>query len=422
MTTISRRALLTTAGASLAAAAIRPTAAATSDRIRLAVLGLGSQGRHHALSFARHPHCEVAALCDVDPERLERVRAELPNPEAVRATTDYRRILDDATIDAVSIATPDHWHTKLALHALEAGKHVYVEKPCSHTIEEARLLMQAAASSGKCVQHGTHSRGSSGIREGVDYLRQGHLGTVRVAKAINQQLRRPIGRAEVENPPAGVDYDMWLGPAPEHPFTRNRWHYNWHWFWDYGCGDIANDGIHQLDQILWALDLGIPNAISGSGGQLFYDDDHETPDTQTITFEYDRCHVIYEMRLWTDYPLEGHDNGVVFYCDGGTIAFGREGCFATPIGEAPRKVGGGAAFDENAHNFVDAVVANDPRLLLSPIDAGAVASAICHMGNIVTRTGCRAVHVDPTTWRFDNDAANALWGRAYRTGYELPKV
>jgi len=421
MQSVNRRIFLTTAGASLAAATTVRGVSAARKPLQHAVLGVGNQGRHHALVFDKHPHCRVVALCDVDPERLTRVRGELANPETVRTEMDYRRVLDDPSIDSVSIATPDHWHTKLALHALEAGKHVYIEKPCSLTIEEARILRQAASTSDRFVQHGTHSRGSKGIREGIQYLQEGHLGTVRVGKAINQQLRKPIGRAKEEAPPEGVDYDMWLGPAPVKPFTANRWHYNWHWFWDYGCGDIGNDGIHQLDQVLWGMGLGLPNAISGAGGQLFYQDDHETPDTQTIIYEYDNCHVLYEMRLWCDYPLEGHDNGVIFYCDNGTLEIGRKGCIATHMGKPPEKVGGSASFEENAINFIDAILADSPDMLLSPIDEGAISTALCHMGNIVTLTG-RRLQFNKDTWRFDDDAANALLGRTYREGYELPTI
>ncbi len=418
MTEFSRRTFMTVTGAGLAAAAAR-SASGANARLRHAVFGLGGQGRRHAAIFNRHPDCEVVALCDVDTARLERAKTELGLPTRVGTEQDYRRVLDDDGIDSVSIATPDHWHTKLALHALEAGKHVYVEKPCSHTIEEARILMDAAGLSGKCVQHGTQSRGSEGIRKAIQYLREGHLGTIRAAKAINHQLRGPIGRAAPEDPPEGVDYDMWLGPAPAHPFTRNRWHYNWHWFWDYGCGDIGNDGIHQLDQVRWGLGVGLPNAISGSGGQLFYDDDHQTPDTQVITYEYDASYIIYEMRLWTEYPLEGHDNGVVFYGDGGKLEIGRDGCHVTPTGEPRKKVGDAASFDANVANFIEAVRDGDPARLLSPIAEGAISTALCHLGNIVTRTGQR-LHFDAETWRFGTEEANAYLGKDYREGYGLP--
>src|SRR5690606_22934924 len=177
------------------------------------------------------------------------------------------------------------------------------------------------------------------------------------AKAINHQFRPAIGRAPESDPPAGVNYDLWTGPAPLKPFTQNRWHYNWHWMWDLGTGDMGNDGIHQIDVARWGLGVGLPNAVSASGGQLFYDDDHETPDTQVVTFEYDNCYLMFEMRLWTNYKIEGHDNGVVYYGDKGTVDVGRAGSFVTLIGEEPKQIGGSHDFVANQRNFIDAVKA-----------------------------------------------------------------
>ena len=293
--------------------------AAPSTRIRHAILGMGSRAKAHVQEFRSMDDVDLVAISDVDPKHLAKI------PSHVNTVADYRRILDDPSIDTVSIATPDHWHTKMAMEAMQAGKHVYVEKPCSHTVEEAQLLIKASEATGKVIQHGTQSRGSAGIIEAIQFIHSGKLGKVRAAKAINHQMRKPIGHAPDSTPPEGVNYDMWLGPAPKRPFSQNRWHYNWHWFWDYGAGDIANDGIHQIDVARWGLNVGIPKAISASGGQLWYEDDHETPDTQLVTFEYDDCHLIYEMRLWTKYKLEGHDNGVVFYGDNGILEVGRQG-------------------------------------------------------------------------------------------------
>lgn len=417
----SRRSFMRLAGAGLVMPLGLQAVAAPSERVRHAVIGTGNQGRQHARAFDAASDCDVVALCDLDPRRRAKVRGGMAKPDAVMETDDFHTILEDDSIDSVSVATPDHWHTSIALHALQAGKHVYVEKPCSHNIAEGLTLEQAAKKSGKCVQHGTHSRGSAGIRDGIAYLQEGHLGKVRLAKAINHQLRKPIGRAPVSEPPAGVDYDRWLGPAPVHPFTKNRWHYNWHWFWDYGCGDIGNDGIHQIDQARWGLNVEYPKSITGSGGQLFYDDDHETPDTQLITYEYDDCYLVYEMRLWTSYPLEGHDNGVVFYGDAGKLEIGRQGCHVTLKGEEKQKVGDGAAFDSNVRNFLDAVKADDPAMLQAPIDEGVISSSMCHMGNIVSRIG-RSLRYDASTGLFDADEANALRTRSYREGYELPAL
>lgn len=417
----TRRTFLKATAAGVVAASVvsqRPVRAA-ARKVRHAVIGTGGQGHAHLRTFRSFEDCVIAGVCDVDPRRLASAQKELGHPDGLIVTDDFHRVLEEPSIDSVSITTPDHWHTLVALHALKAGKHVYVEKPCCHNIHEGQVLLEAAAASGFCVQHGTHSRGSGGIQEAVRQVRDGVVGKVRVAKAINHQLRGPIGRASEEALPEGVNYDRWLGPAPEHAFTKNRWHYNWHWFWDYGCGDMGNDGIHQIDQARWGLGAGMPEAVSGSGGQLFYDDDHETPDTQVVTFEYDDRYLLYEMRLWTPYGMEGHDNGVIFYGDQGTVEIGRKGCFVKPVDAEAKRIGDGADLRANMRNFLDAVQAGDPGMLQAPIDEGVVSSSLCHMGNICTRVGRRLVW-EETAERFREDAeADGLIARTYRAGYEL---
>lgn len=421
MNSMSRRNFLDTACAGvLAGLTTKLAAAAPSERVRHALIGAGVQGKRHAQMFSGFGDCDLVAICDVDPERRNAFAKRLPNPERLAVYEDYRHILDASDIDAVSIATPDHWHTPLALAALAAGKHVYVEKPCSHNIREAQMLAQAAAASGKCVQHGTQGRAGKAFQEAVAFMRDGGLGKVRMAKAINHQHRPPIGREPETDPPEGVNYDLWLGPAPLHPFTKNRWHYNWHWFWDYGCGDIGNDGIHQIDQARWGLGVNLPNAVIAAGGQLYYNDDHETPDTQTVVYEYNDCHLMYEMRLWTDYSLEGHDNGVVFYGDEGKLEFGREGSKAI-FKDGKQKVFGAAAdILDHGRNFIDCIKANNPGGLYAPIEEGVLSTVLCHLGNVATRVG-RKLHLDPITGECKNDAeATTLYAREYRRGYELP--
>ncbi|HUW60681.1 MAG TPA: Gfo/Idh/MocA family oxidoreductase [Candidatus Bathyarchaeia archaeon] len=424
MNTSTRRTFLRTTGTGMLASLVLPglssiAKAAPSERVRHAVIGVGGQGRRHAQEFASFPDCEVVAVCDVDPEQIKKALGKVP--EAAPAA-DFRRLLDDKSIDTVSIATPDHWHTPIALAAIKAGKHVYVEKPCSHNIHEAIALKTAAAESGKCVQQGTQARSGEALKQAVALLRDGGIGKVRMAKAINHQLREPIGREPECDPPAGVDYDLWLGPAPKHAFTKNRWHYQWHWFWDYGCGDMGNDGIHQIDQARWGLGVGMPKAVSASGGQLFYDDDHETPDTQVVTFEYDHCYLLYEMRLWTDYALEGHDNGVVFYGDKGKLEIGRGGCDVTLIGEQKEHLGPYGDFKGHIRNFLDCVKADNPAELNGGIEEGAISTALCHLGNIATRVD-RKLKIDPATWQCVDDAeAGKLFSREYRKGYELPGI
>jgi predicted dehydrogenase len=305
--------------------------------------------------------------------------------------------------------------------AIQAGKHVLGEKPCCHNVHEGIVLERTAKESGKCVQHGTQSRSGQGIKDAVAFMREGNLGKVRMAKAINHQFREPVGRAPESDPPLGVNYDLWIGPGPVRPFTQNRWHYNWHWIWDFGTGDIGNDGIHQMDIARWGLGVQLPHVVTASGGQLFYDDDHETPDTQVVTYEYDDCYLLYEMRLWTNYPMEGHDNGVVFYGDKGKVEVGRQGCFVTYIGQEPEKLGDGQDFEGNVRNFLDCVKAGDPSGLNSPIDEGAISATLCHYGNIATRVGQRLV-IDRETRKTTSDEANALLKREYREPYAIPEL
>jgi predicted dehydrogenase len=363
---------------------------------------------------------ELAAICDVDPARIAQTQNEVDGAADAFATKDFREIIADDSIDTVSVTTPDHWHTPIALAALHAGKHAHVEKPCSHTIHEGRVLTQTAQKRGMCVQHGTQSRSGEGIRRAIQDLHDGIIGKVRLAKAINHQLRPAIGRAPETDPPEGVDYDRWLGPAPVRPFTQNRWHYNWHWHWDYGTGDMGNDGVHQVDVARWGLNVGWPKGVTATGGQLFYDDDHETPDTQVVTFDYGGAYLVFEMRLWTNYTLEGHDNGVVFYGDNGKVDVGRAGCFVTRIGEKPEKIGGSHDLTAHVANFVSSVQAGDPSKLNAPIAEGEISAGLCHLGNIATRLG-RGLMFDPDNVSIvGDDEAAAMLTKPYRAGYEMP--
>jgi len=418
----TRRTFLQMTGVGLGAAAGFRAGAGPNERVRHAVIGSGGMGSDHARAFDSFADCDVVAVCDVDPEGRARALSELSDPSSVREVEDFRELMQDDSIDTVSIATPDHWHTPIALHALQAGKHVYVEKPCTHNLAEGAVLKRAAELTGKCVQHGTQKRVYSGYRKAVQYLREGRLGKIRMAKVFNHQFRDSIGRAPVEDPPPGVNYDLWLGPAAKRPFTRNRWHYEWHWMWDYGTGDLGNDGIHPLDVARWGLGKGYPKAVSGSGGQLFYNDDHETPDTQVVTYEYDDCYLVYEMRLWTDYPLAG--GSIVFYGDKGILEIGRN-CYATIGNQERQQISTGERnhilLEPHVRNFLDAVKANDPSRLAAPIEEGIISAALCHMGNIATRVGKR-LEFDAETGRFDDGEANALLSRSYRKGYELPEI
>ena len=250
-----------------AAAVLARRRVAAADKINVGMIGLGGRGRSLTTGFGRLGTANIAHLCEVDQSNMERalqIVKDLGQP-VPRQTNDMRRVLEDKSVDAVIVATPDHWHAPAAILACDAGKDVYVEKPCSHNIREGRLIVDAARRNNRMVQHGTQTRSRPSALRAIEYVRSGKLGKVLMAKAWNVQLRRNIGRKPDGPVPAGVDYETWLGPAPWIPFNENRFHYNWHWPWHFGTGDIGNDGVHQLDVARWALGVNYPERVTGSG-------------------------------------------------------------------------------------------------------------------------------------------------------------
>jgi len=393
-----------------------------NDDLRVAVAGIRGRGWGLVGGFHDAAGVRVVALCDVDEKVLDgRVKRFKDRNEKVDAYIDCRKMLEDKSIDIVAIATPDHWHVPLAAWSIVAGKDVYVEKPISHTISEGRLLVNLARKHGRIVQHGTQSRSSQGLKDAIEYMKSGELGKIRMAKAINSQRRGEIGRQPDTETPPHVHYDLWLGPAPKRPFNVNRFHYKWHWWWDYGTGDTGNDGIHQIDIARWGLGVELPKAITCSGGQLWYDDDHETPDTQIATFEYDDVYLVYEMRLWTPYPHEGHDNGNIFYGDNGKVSIGREGWQVT-FKNGKKGPGGDRSDGSHIENFVKAVRSRKISDLNADVEVGHHSAALCHMANIAMRVG-RRLKFDAKREQFIDDAeANTYLTKHYRKGYELPTL
>lgn len=420
MKSINRREFIKSSAAATALSALSYSRVmGANNRLGAVVIGVRGRGRSHMSELLEVDGMGLVALCDVDKNVLQEQASKLDQP--VEQYSDFRLLLENPDIDLITIATPDHWHVPIAAHALLAGKHVYVEKPVSHTIYEGKYLADLAQKTGRVVQHGTQSHSIETFKNAIEYLQSGQLGQIRTAKAINHQLRDPIGIKPDGPVPLGVDYDMWLGPAPLRPFNPNRFHYNWHWFWDYGSGDTGNDGIHQIDVARWGLGVGFPNQVICSGGQLFYEDDHETPDTQLAVFSYDQAQIIYEMRLWTDYKLEGHDNGNIFYGDNGSLSMGRKGWSVTfkdgSAGPAEEK-----SEDQHVRNFIDAVRANDPSLVNSNLVDAHISSSMCHMANIAMKLGS-VLSFDAGMHQFrDHPTANAMMTKSYRKGYELPVV
>src|ERR1700730_13499442 len=282
----------------------RPTPPSGNDRVRVAICGLRGRGVSHIDAYAALKNAEIVALCDIDGEVLRKRLAEVEKLGARPKTyTDIRKLLEDKSIDAVSIVTPNHWHSLMAIWACQAGKDVYVEKPCSHNLWEGGQLVRAAAQYGRMVQHGAQGPSDPAVLDAVNKMRNGLLGDIYLSRGLCFKWRDTIGHAPTSAVPPNVDYDLWTGPAPLLPFTKNHFHYNWHWFWDYGNGDIGNQGIHQLDIARWGLGLGFPNKISAVGGHFMFDDDQQTPNTLNCAFQYDRPNgkrvlLEFEVRHW----------------------------------------------------------------------------------------------------------------------------
>jgi predicted dehydrogenase len=418
-------AALRTAAQALPAAAAQGVPgkkASASEKVVLGVVGVRGRGRGLAQNLAALPEAEIAYLCDVDessfPDTLKGVTdAQKKTPKTV---ADFRKVLDDPNVDGVVIATPDHWHALISILAMQAGKDVYVEKPVCHNVREGRVMIQAAERYGRVVQAGTQARSGAHFHTAVEYLRSGKLGRVLVAKAINSQRRANIGKKPDSAAPAGVDYNMWLGPAPERAFNPNRFHYNWHWMWDYGTGDMGNDGVHQVDVARWGLGATAPTAITCSGGKLFFDDDQETPDTQLVTAEYPGQHLIFEQRIWAPYHENGYENGNVFYCENGYMLLGSNGWKVFGPKNEPGPTSGPSERDRtHLLNFLECVkTRKKPN---APVEDGHYSAMVCHLGNIAYRTG-RRLQFDPKSETITGDKeASAMLTRKYRKPWVAPE-
>jgi predicted dehydrogenase len=398
--------------------------ASVLERVRIGVIGCGNQGGNHIKSLSTLKDAEIAYVAEVDSERLSRAVIEAGGAKGVG---DFRRILDEPSVDAVTIATPDHWHVPVALLALAAGKHVYVEKPCSHNVREGQLLVAATHKHKKVVAQGTQSRSNPAMQQAMKMLRDGVIGDVLIAKCWNWQKRNDIGRMQPSAVPPGVDYDTWVGPAEWMPFQANRFHYNWHWWYNFGCGDLGNDGIHEFDYALWGLGVQThPSVVSAAGGKYFFDDDQQFPDTMQVTFEYPgndrvggRRMLIYEQRLWsTTYPYNV-DSGAEYIGTKGKMFISKRGKFEVR-GERNRPLEVSldgvpkSEVPQNQQNWIECIKSGGvPNANVEIAHRTATAA---HLGNIATRLG-RSIRFDPTEERIlGDDEANALLSRNYRDG------
>lgn len=430
MCQITRRQLVVASlgGAAATALGVRSPAksAAPSEQIQVAVIGVRGMGHGHVRRLKQRRDVRVAALCDVDQQVLARAAETVKDdggqgPELVE---DFRRVLDNRSIDAVIIATPHHWHCPIAIRALEAEKDVYLEKPGSHVLREGRLLVEAARKYDRIVQHGTQMRSSEVTARAGEVLASGILGTVKMAKAWNCQRHAHRPKVPDEAAPAHVNYDMWLGPAPKRPFNPNRFHGNWNWYRHYGNGDIGGDGIHDLDIARWGLGVTThPTRITAHGSRVDLQGEREFPDNMMVAYHYPEGKVLlYEDRGWTPYGPHGFDSGNAFYGTEGMMVFSRRGYFQVYLGRK-REEGAGMRGDtghpQHLYAFLDSV-----RSRSQPIASAEVAHLSCalvHLGEVAYRVG-RVVNFDADTETILGDEeACRLLTKQYRPPWNVPE-
>ncbi|MFN7920891.1 MAG: Gfo/Idh/MocA family oxidoreductase [Bryobacteraceae bacterium] len=429
---MQRRTFIITSGATTLAT---QRAAGANDRVNVGVVGLRGRGREHVSIFGQDPLSRVAALCDIDNSQSERA---VPLAEKMQGTKpktyqDLRKLLDDKDVDAVSLATCNHWHALATIWACQAGKDVYVEKPASHNIWEGRKMVEAARKYGRIVQVGMQSRTTEHKQRAIQLLREGVIGKVYLAKGLCYKRRKSIGKSPDGPIPAGVDYNTWLGPAPMRAFNPNRFHYNWHWFWDTGNGDIGNQGVHEMDICRWGLGkTSLPPKVYSSGGKFAYDDDQETPNTQLSTFDYGDSQIVFEVRgLLTGSESSIPSDGSNFI---GNLFLGSEGHmsvdstgFQVYLGEKRElaqsmKPTESRIWETSPHmnNFLKAVRSRKHTDLTGDIADGHLSAALCHMANISYRLG-RQLRFDPVNENFGADyEANQMLSRDYRAPFVVP--
>jgi len=396
-----------------------------NDKIRVACIGLHGQGGSHVNGFMSD-ESEVVALCDVDEKVLDKRVLQVKQKTDKRPKTfkDMRDLFADDSIDAVSFATPNHWHTLGAIWACQAGKDVYVEKPLSHDVWEGRQLAAAAAQYDRIVQHGTQRRSDPRWVRAIQRMRAGVIGDIYMARGLCYKNRDSIGFKEPTQPPASLDWELWQGPAPEQPFTENYVHYNWHWFWLYGNGDIGNQGVHQMDVGIWGMNKGLPVKVQAVGGRYTYEDQGETPNTMVATYTYaDGTLFVFEVRGRATNDEGGVKIGNLFYGSEGYMA---EGTFYDKKGqEIPDSGEGGDPITVDGDHyatFLRAVRSRKHEDMAATALEGHISSAHCHLGNIAYRVG-EQLEFDPENERFKGSReANKYLTRKYRPGFEVPEL
>ncbi len=404
-----------------------------NDTIRVALIGCNGQGWTDLTHMLANKGVQVATLCDIDQNVLSRRLADLNalGVRGVKTTGDYRKVLDDKGVDAVIIATPDHWHPLILTDALKAGKDVYCEKPLANSIYEADLMLHIAQHSGKVIQVGQWQRSVPHFKDAVDFVKSGKLGKIRLVKAwAYQGWMHSIPVKPDGLPPAGVDYKMWLGPAPLRTFNPNRFHFNFRWYWDYAGGLMTDWGVHLIDYVLAGMEPGSPISIMASGGKLAYPADaQETPDTLQTVYEFEGFNCLWEHAMGISGGNYGRDHGIAYIGNNGTLILDRSGWEVIPETEnkvpkmqaVPMSSSGRDGLGLHTKNFIDVMRSRKFADLTAPIEVGYKAAVTCHMGNLAYKTK-EKLHYDASSKRFKEDSANQLYTREYHNGWELPKV
>jgi predicted dehydrogenase len=398
---------------------------AANDKISVACIGVRGRGNSVMHSFAAEPDCEITHICDVrEPIRSQR-GAEIKERTGhmPKLVNDYRTLLGDKSVDVFMVATPDHWHALLTIDGCLAGKDVYVEKPASHNILEGKTAVAAARKGDRMVQVGTQIRSAKFMHEAVQYVKSGALGNVIYGKAWETDRNGAVHLAPDGQPPTGLDYEIWQGPAPERRYNESIVGGAWRWLFDYGTGDLGNDGVHRIDYCRWVMGLeGMPEAISCSGGKFFFDDDQQWPDTMLINYEYPGRVLQYEMRLWSRPKLFGATEGAAVYGENGWMLLTNTSWEAyDAAGKLVKQASGDVGDEAHIRNFLDAVRSRNRQSLNQEIYSGHVSTVMCHAGNISWRTG-KKLRLDAKTETFDDNEANQYVGREHRKGFELPEI
>ena len=419
-------------------AASYKSVAGANEKIRIGVIGVNSRGRAIAQCLAKLPECEVTCVCDVDTraiatcqEAVKKITGKTP-----RGERDIRKMLESNDIEAVAIAMPDHWHAPAAIMAMQAGKHVYVEKPTSHNPAENEMLIRATSKYNKVVQVGNQRRSWPNVKAAIEEVRGGSIGRVQYAKSWYTNNRASIGRGKVTAVPEWLDWDLWQGPAPRTEYRDNIVHYNWHWFWNWGTGEALNNGTHFVDLMRWGLDVEYPTKVNSVGGRYRFEDDWETPDTQLITFQFgDKASGSWEGRSCNLQPVDAMSAGVAFYGETGTLFLGNGNAYQIHDikGKLIKDVKSDLTFEEgnllnpsealdvfHFHNWFDGI--RKGAALNSNIVDACISTQLVQYGNIAQRTG-QSLEIDPVSGRIlnANSEVNKLWGRKYEKGW-APKV